>query len=58
MTGEQIYARFRKLFPNLVYELKSFIRVSPNTIDLKTKSNRKLVFVYISDTNFMLKIPG
>lgn len=55
MTGEQIYAQFRILCPNLVYELNSYKRVSPHTIELKSKTNKIYIFFYKSPNNFMLR---
>ena len=55
MTGEQIYAKFRIYFPNLLYELKSFKRTDPHTIELKTRGGGTYIFVYEGEGRFMLK---
>ncbi len=55
MTGEQIYAQFRLLCPKLSYEMKSYKRTDPHTIELKSKDNRLYIFTFKSATSFMLK---
>ena len=55
MTGEQIYFKFKTLIRNSVDDLKSYKRVDPHTIELRTKSNRVYIFSYYGPDNFLFK---
>ena len=55
MTGEQLYSNFRYLFPTMTRDLKSYKRIDPHQIELKTKGNRLFYFTYLPNGEWMLK---
>ena len=55
MTGEQLYLQFKTLIRGVVDELKSYKRVDPHTIEMRTKTNMVYVFTYYGPNNFSFK---
>lgn len=55
MTGEQLYLQFKTLVRGVVDDLKSYKRVDPHTIEMKTKTNRIYIFTYNSPDNFSFR---
>ena len=55
MTGEQLYMQFRSLVRGVIDDIKSFKRVDPHTIDMKTKSNQTYIFTYYGPNNFSFR---
>ena len=55
MTGEQLYIKFGSLTRGVINDIKSFKRVDPCTIEMKTRNNRSYIFTYHGDDNFSFK---
>lgn len=55
MTGEQLYLQFKALARDVIGDLKSYKRVDPHTIEMKTKNNRTYIFSYYGLDNFSFK---
>ena len=55
MTGEQLYLQFKTLIREAVGDLKSYKRIDPHTIEMKTKSNKIYIFTYNGPDNFSFR---
>ena len=55
MTGEQLYLQFKTLVRGVIDDLKSYKRVDPHTIELRTKTNRIYIFTYHGPDDFFFQ---